>query len=422
MKYREGEQQICLRVDASLSKSEVSLSTMFKTVRKGGQGFFIELGRVEMNSTGSKQNTTPVSPNIQRILDGYTTVYEPLQGLPPRRTRDHAIVIKEGAAPPNVRPYRAVLMQEKRPIAYFSQLLSNRARKCSVYERELMAIVFAVKKWRHYLLGHKFIIWTDQKALKYLLAQRIIDPDQQKWASKLMGYNFEIHYKPGVKNKAADALSRKGEDMELKAFLVWRFDEWEKEVKEDAQLNAIKQQVISGQKPPAGYSLHNGFLVYQGRLAIPKGLRRAVKLIEDWYMSYHFWYQSSSFRGMVNTRMEGRVESTERDMGAMKGELTAVKGDMDAIKEWLLEIKDSMARLEKKVDGKDDQMVITEGSGKLQKLELPIFDGEEAVGWLFKVERYFNINRMREEEKLEVVTVCMDGKALNWLQCGSRRG
>ncbi|KAF7824160.1 putative mitochondrial protein [Senna tora] len=86
----------------------------------------------------------------------------------------------------------AVLMQGKRPIAYFSQLLSNRAQKSSVYERELMVIVFAVRKWRNYLLGHKFTIRTDQKGLKYLFEQRIIDTDQQKWVSKLMGYNFEI--------------------------------------------------------------------------------------------------------------------------------------------------------------------------------------------------------------------------------------
>ncbi|KAF7825235.1 TMV resistance protein N [Senna tora] len=163
----------------------------------------------------------------------------------------------------------AVLMQNKRPIAYFSQLLSNRAQKSSVYEWELMVIVFAVRKWRHYLLGHRFTIQTDQKVLKYLLEQRIIDPDQQKWVSKLMGYNFEIQYKPGVENKAADTLSRRGETLELKAFSVWRcdeFDEWENEVQNDEQLTKIKRQLISEEKPPVGYALQNGFLVYHGRL------------------------------------------------------------------------------------------------------------------------------------------------------------
>lgn len=47
-----------------------------------------------------------------------------------------------------------------------------------------MALVFAVKKWRHYLMGHHFIIRTDEKALKYLL--EIIDEDKQKWVSKYM--------------------------------------------------------------------------------------------------------------------------------------------------------------------------------------------------------------------------------------------
>ncbi|KAF7844308.1 Retrotransposable element Tf2 [Senna tora] len=49
-------------------------------------------------------------------------------------------------------------------------------------------------------------------------------------------------------------------------------------------------------------------------------------------------------------------------------------------------------------------------------MELPIFDGDEAISWLFRAERYFSLNRMKETEKLEVVAVCMEGRALNWLQ------
>ncbi|KAF7827104.1 uncharacterized protein G2W53_018268 [Senna tora] len=51
--------------------------------------------------------------------------------------------------------------------------------------------------------------------------------------------------------------------------------------REDAQLSAIKQQVITGHKPQTGYSLHNGFQVYHGRLVIPSGSRKAAKLIEE---------------------------------------------------------------------------------------------------------------------------------------------
>lgn len=52
----------------------------------------------------------------------------------------------------------AVLLQDNHPIAYYSKLLGLRNRLKSIYEKELMAIVFAVQKWRHYLMGRKFVV------------------------------------------------------------------------------------------------------------------------------------------------------------------------------------------------------------------------------------------------------------------------
>ena len=74
----------------------------------------------------------------------------------------------------------AILMQSHRPVAYFSQVLSARERQKSIYERELMAIVLAVQKWHHYLLGHHFIVQTDQSSLKFLLEQRVVNESYQK--------------------------------------------------------------------------------------------------------------------------------------------------------------------------------------------------------------------------------------------------
>lgn len=99
-------------------------------------------------------------------------------------------------------------MQDGHPLAYISRHLQGKQLHLSIYEKELLAVVFAVQKWRHYLLTGHFVIKTDQRSLKYLLEQRLNTPIQQQWLPKLLEFDYEIQYKEGKENLVADALSR----------------------------------------------------------------------------------------------------------------------------------------------------------------------------------------------------------------------
>ena len=66
-----------------------------------------------------------------------------------------------------------VLMQDSHPISFLSKALSIKNLGLSVYEKELLALVMAVTKWKHYQVGYHLIIRTDHQSLKYLLDKRI---------------------------------------------------------------------------------------------------------------------------------------------------------------------------------------------------------------------------------------------------------
>lgn len=102
----------------------------------------------------------------------------------------------------------AVLLQEGHPIAFVSKTLAPLHQQLFVYEKELFAMLHAVKRCHHYLISGHFKIHTDHQSLKFLLAQRLNTPLQHSRLTKLMGYDFEICYKKGKENIAADALSR----------------------------------------------------------------------------------------------------------------------------------------------------------------------------------------------------------------------
>ena len=67
----------------------------------------------------------------------------------------------------------AVLLQRGKPLAFFSKALAPKHQDLSVYEKEMLAIVNVVQKWRPYLLGGRFVIKTDYQSLKYLMDQKI---------------------------------------------------------------------------------------------------------------------------------------------------------------------------------------------------------------------------------------------------------
>ncbi|WVZ75546.1 hypothetical protein U9M48_023587 [Paspalum notatum var. saurae] len=102
-----------------------------------------------------------------------------------------------------------VLMQEGRVIAYASCQLRKHEVNYPTHDLELLAVVYALKKWRHYLLGNTCHIYTDHKSLRYIFTQPELNMRQRRWLELIKDYDLEVHYHPGKANVVADALSRK---------------------------------------------------------------------------------------------------------------------------------------------------------------------------------------------------------------------
>lgn len=101
---------------------------------------------------------------------------------------------------------------EERPVAFCSRTLTTAEKNYSVIDKEALAIIFACKKFYHYLIGHKFILRTDHKPLIRLFGENSGIPTMaasriQRWASFLAAFDYSIEYAKGCDNNA-DAFSR----------------------------------------------------------------------------------------------------------------------------------------------------------------------------------------------------------------------
>ena len=182
----------------------------------------------------------------------------------------------------------AVLGQDGHPIAYLSKALGVNNRKLSVYEKEFLAVMLAVDKWHPYLQRGVFTILTDHKSLANLRDQQLITELQRKAMAKMVGLHFQIKYKKGCENGAADALSRVAHLMTATTVSSCRPD-WVQEVINSYATDATSQELLSQlaivSPDSKGYSLEEGLIKYKGRLWIGNNSALQTKLISAMHSS-----------------------------------------------------------------------------------------------------------------------------------------
>ena len=101
-----------------------------------------------------------------------------------------------------------ILSQEVQEVCYISRTLNKAELNYDTSEKELLAIIWTVKRLRQYLLGRKFIIQTNHQALTWLFNVKDPSSELMRWRLRMEGYYYYIVYKNGKENLAVDALCR----------------------------------------------------------------------------------------------------------------------------------------------------------------------------------------------------------------------
>lgn len=178
----------------------------------------------------------------------------------------------------------AILLQNDHRVAYFSKGFSFSNRFKSTYDRELLALVLALQKWRHYLLGRHFFVKTDHFSLNFLREQRVTTNEQQKLLMKLLPFNFSTIYKAGKENKGADALSRRPQHADFLALALpvsLDFMDLQKALQVDPYTSKIMKSLSNDPSSYPDFEIADQKLYYKNCLVIPDDASLRQKLLSE---------------------------------------------------------------------------------------------------------------------------------------------
>ncbi|GFV73378.1 transposon Tf2-6 polyprotein [Trichonephila clavipes] len=197
----------------------------------------------------------------------------------------------------------AVLQQNQKPIAFASRTLNKAERNYTVTERECLAVIWALNKFKTYFGPLPVKVITDHAALTKLTNGKNLSSRMIRWALKLSEFNIEWEHRPGVQNVVADLLSRnpvysvEGSQIScaaLRALAINSREQFIKEQREDPELGHIYRYL---ENPDDGsvnatvceswsqdFKLINGLLFYakyfsnlgELRVYIPGSLRKDI--------------------------------------------------------------------------------------------------------------------------------------------------
>ena len=105
---------------------------------------------------------------------------------------------------------RAVLLHDNKPVCYASRALTDTETRYAPIESEMLAVVFACRKFHQYIYGRSVVVETDHKPLQAISAKPLsqVPLRLQKMILNVRGYDVEIRYIPGCRQVLADTLSR----------------------------------------------------------------------------------------------------------------------------------------------------------------------------------------------------------------------
>ena len=170
-------------------------------------------------------------------------------------------------------------MQRKHPIAFESRKLTDRERLYSIYDKEMLAIMHALVKFRQYLVCGKLLVKTNHNSLHFFLSQKDLNDRQQKWVSKIQAYDFDIEYVKGTNNGVADALSRKAHLNTLTSISK----DWKEEITKEYDQDAQAQEIIKGNLPSEDYKIKNNLIYYKGRILLTPQSEFKKKILKEFH-------------------------------------------------------------------------------------------------------------------------------------------
>ncbi|PKU81761.1 RNA-directed DNA polymerase [Dendrobium catenatum] len=182
----------------------------------------------------------------------------------------------------------AVLSQEGRPVAYFSEKLNETRQRYSTYDKEFYAIVRALHHWSHYLLPKEFVLFTDHAALKFIESQKKLKGRHASWSEFLAAFQFVLQHKSGTLNQVADALSRRYILLQALHTRLTGFETIRDLYATDTDFKEV--WVLCQDSPHKLFHRKEGYLFLGTRICIPNCSVRLALVAEchDGGMSGHF--------------------------------------------------------------------------------------------------------------------------------------